>query len=323
MASGRWLSIKMLGVAWLALIFECMPSEPLLARLHGEMPGLRGSSTVMAPRHLYLTSLNDRSVYSFPLKNGIPSRSPDAVITGFSAPAGVAVDNEGYLYVSDAGTSTVDVFAPGANGPAQPIRQLPVYLGDLISWQNYLIAQDKDDGVNVYRDEGDGVPFEPIPSFHASLGMAVEPDGRLFLSWLGVSLLNVYHTALPPNRAKAPIKPAQAISLADHYGFSAGLAVDDRDIFAEVNEAGPVRIAVLPINAQGVTKPRRVMITPVCNAGAEIGSYAFAMYAGYLYEACAIADSVFIFDKRRSGHTQPLFTLSGPFPSVLQIALGP
>src|ERR1700722_4137741 len=102
-----------------------------------------------APRHLYLTSPSGHAVYSFPLTAGIPASKPDAVITGFSYPVGVAVDAAGYLYVSDDGTGTIDVLAPGANGPARFVRQLSVYVRFLYLWQDYIVAQDKSDGVDI------------------------------------------------------------------------------------------------------------------------------------------------------------------------------
>jgi hypothetical protein len=55
----------------------------------------------------------------------------------------------------------------------------------------------------------------------------------------------------------------------------------------------------------------------------DVGAYSFAVNYKYLYEACAINDSVFLYDKRGSGTIQPLHTLHGSFPSLLQIALGP
>jgi hypothetical protein len=275
------------------------------------------------PHHLYLTSPLDGSVYAFRLSAGVPAAHPEWVITGLSYPVGVAVDEDGYIYVSDIGTSMVDVFSPGSNGPAQPIRQLPVYLRYLLAWRTNLVAQDAHDGVNVYFNQGDGVPIEKIYSAHSSQGMAAEPDGTLFLSWDSVSRLTVYHSALPPGRSIASPQITQVISLTNHAGFIPGLAVDERSIFAGLFTASSVQIAVLPVTANGPTTPQRVMITPSCNEGSGEGSYSFAVYSRYLYEACAVNDSVFLYDKRGSGTVQPLHTLHGSFPSLLQITLGP
>jgi hypothetical protein len=297
---------------------EAKSSEPTVGQQ--SEPSVRAA---MPPHHLYLTSPLDGSVYAFRLSAGVPASKPEWVITGLSYPVGVTVDEDGYIYVSDIGTSMVDVFSPGANGPAQPIRQIPVYLRYLLAWRTYLVAQDAHDGVNVYFNQGDGVPIEKIYSAHSSQGMAAEPYGTLFLSWGSVSRLTVYRSALPPGRSIASPQITQVISLTNHEGFIPGLAVDDASIFAGLFTASSVQIAVLPVTANGPTTPRRVMVTPSCNEGSGYGAYSFAVYSRYLYEACAVNDSVFLYDKRGSGTVRPVHTLHGSFPSLLQIALGP
>src|SRR6202022_2443171 len=123
----------------------------------------KGQTPPPAPQHLYLTSSVEGAVYSFPLTNGIPSSTPNAIITGLSEPSGIAVDDAGYLYVGDVGMSLIDVFAPGASGPAKPIRQIQAYVGFMTLWDDFLIAQGGH-GAVVYSTAGNGLiaPLEQI-----------------------------------------------------------------------------------------------------------------------------------------------------------------
>ncbi len=275
------------------------------------------------PRHLYVVSPFDGAAFSFRLTNGIPAKTPDAVITGLSLPIGVAVDQQGYLYVSQ-GPNGIDVFPPGATGQAQPIRHIPTYTREILAWKTYIVAQDVVDAVNVYDNAGDGTPIEEIPSIHASQGLAVRPGGTLYFTWYSITNITVFNTALFPRRTNAPLAPSQTISRTERTSFSAGIAADDREIFAEVFTGGPQRIDVFPIDSDGPTKPRRVMVTPDCPGGpSQVASYSYALYSRYLYVACNTRQSVLIYNKYGSGRVKPLYILSGLFNSINQIALGP
>ena len=246
---------------------------------------------------------------------------PDAVITGFSFPVGVGADGRGFLYVSDAGTSMVYVFAPGANGQAKPVRTIPVDVTYLVTWGSYFIAEDQFGEVNVYQDDGNGVPIQRMLYPSSNTGLAVRPNGKLYLSWVD-DPITVYDTVLPPREmAKIP-KPSQEISRARPGWYGTGLAVDDRDIFADTLSNGPVRIAVLPIASNGPTRPRRTIVTPACNGGGNVASYTLAVGSKYLYEACAVASALFLYDKRADGRVDPVYTLSGPFTSIFQVTIG-
>jgi DNA-binding beta-propeller fold protein YncE len=293
---------------------------------YATQPSRITASGAPAPRHLYLTSPAAGAVYSFPLMNGVPSKTPSAIITGLSYPTGVAVDSAGYLYVSDVGTDFIDVFAPGANGPANPVRQIPTYAVFMTLWDKYLFAQGKQATINVFPTSGNG-PTPPLGRifFGASdAGLTSSPDGRLFFTWWSVDELTVYDRFVP-SKSSLWAPPRQVVKLVSKYGgFLWGVAVDDREIYAELlTGGGPVRIGVLPIGSNGPTRLSRVMIASACTGGSMSVSYSLAIYSNYLYEACTSAQSVFIYDKRGSGRVNPLFSLTGPFIDIFTLALGP
>jgi DNA-binding beta-propeller fold protein YncE len=74
-----------------------------------------------ASKHLYVLDSTARTVLRFPLNAGLPSQQPDAVLTGFSRPLGIAVGpNDGRFYVDDAGAAKLDIYEPAPNGASHP-----------------------------------------------------------------------------------------------------------------------------------------------------------------------------------------------------------
>ncbi len=64
------------------------------------------------------TTLNIPNTYDSVALYNTASGSVTGSITGFLLPTGLAVDNQGNLYVADAGNKSIEVFSPGANSPA-------------------------------------------------------------------------------------------------------------------------------------------------------------------------------------------------------------
>jgi hypothetical protein len=285
------------------------------------------------PKHLYLTGNVEGAVYSFPLSSkGIPARTPDAVITGLNYPRGVAVDAAGYLYVSLEGRTTgeIDVFAPGATGHPTPVRVI-VTPGeppaDLLLARGYLFV---DFGyVAVYSASGSGTvtPLEKIyPGHSNAVSMAIDPNGAFYLSQEN-SVIAVYPDVFPPQTSSSLILPSREIRpFVPSNSYWYGLAVDRTDIFVRMLTTGPyMKVAVLPANSNGPTKPRRVMVTTGCQSSGSSGGLSFDLlrYSDLLYQACETPVGVFIYRSSGAGKVRPLFGLRGPFQTADQIALGP
>ncbi len=70
---------------------------------------------------LYVADQFDQSINEYPA-NSNGQVFPTRMITGLSAPKGVAVDSTGHIFVTDG--NSVLVFAAGANGNAKPVRTI-------------------------------------------------------------------------------------------------------------------------------------------------------------------------------------------------------
>src|SRR5579862_882799 len=76
--------------------------------------------------HLYVSDAGARAILRFPLRGGVPDAAPDAVISGFSRPHGIAIGPDGKLYAVDKGAQKVLIFAPSPNSNSKPIRTIAI-----------------------------------------------------------------------------------------------------------------------------------------------------------------------------------------------------
>ena len=150
--------------------------------------------------HLYIAGgiSGIPGVYRFPLTDGLPSKIPDQVLTGGHPfwPLSVGFDGMNYEYVSDYIGNMIRIYAPGATGNAEPVRQIPIpghttwiavrkdgYLFDVVG--NY--------GVQVFAP-GVGDPALPPPQPLLKLGgtpseesfgdILLDSSGRLYAQTL-------------------------------------------------------------------------------------------------------------------------------------------
>jgi DNA-binding beta-propeller fold protein YncE len=76
--------------------------------------------------HLYVSDAGARAILRFVLRGGVPDATPDAVISGFSRPHGIAIGADGKLYAVDKGAQKVLIFAPSPNSNSKPIRTIAI-----------------------------------------------------------------------------------------------------------------------------------------------------------------------------------------------------
>jgi hypothetical protein len=295
-----------------------------------------------APRHLYVaTTGSENAVYSFPITNGIPSRTPDAVLyPNLKSVAGIAVDPGGYLYVADGNylpTGTpIDVFAPGATGKANPIRQILTNdkgFGEVKLFGPYVVTNG--DGLPVIYAKPPDTPGTPICAVcitqpievlqtgHQLDALAMDPFGVIYASVLDGGLYEYPPMFSAMETPPYSQTPARIITIdTQYYG---GLAVDTKDIYARDRGNGKGRyILVNVIPATSTTgKPVRQMEMKPCGPSLAGETAAFAIAGAYLYVECHTPEAVFIYDKLGKGLVSPIFSLTGPFQTPTDIALGP
>jgi hypothetical protein len=289
-----------------------------------------------APQHLYVASLSENAVYAFPLKNGIPSRTPDAVLYPPLSLSGIAVDPSGYLYAADGNGNEIDAFAPGASGKASPIRQVLTDasgFGALAIFGTYIIADGNDGQPVIYGKPPDtpGIicpvcvtqPLEVMQTGHIINTLTTDPYGTIYASVEDGGLYEYPLALSGVANLPYPLKPARIVGIdTQYYG---GLAVDTKDIYARDRGNGKgqfILVNVIPVGSSTGT-PVRQMETKPCGPilGGETG--AFAISGDYLYVECNTQLGVFVYDKRGKGLVSPVFSLTGPFQHADYIALGP
>ena len=125
----------------------------------------------VATEHLYvIVTTSTKFVAEYPIQSGIPQTKPDRVVRGFFAPNALTVDGAGRLYVLD--VKGVKVFAPGATGHAQPIREI-----DVPSFLNFdTLAVDAHGYLYVGESEH-VVVYSPSAHGHAKPVAVLKPAG--------------------------------------------------------------------------------------------------------------------------------------------------
>jgi hypothetical protein len=189
-------------VALGCLAVTATPSAATAVRTGGRGPA-KGSLPA-TPVHLYIAGgiFGTPGVYRFPVTNGLPATTPDAVLTGdLSGPSSVGFDGAGYMYVADAGVHVyggVKVYAPGSTGNAQPVRVITSYTQQFV-WlavnkAGYLFVTADYNSIYVYPPGANGAapPLRVITPPKEIWDLLVDSTGRLYAN-LSVEAVYVYN----------------------------------------------------------------------------------------------------------------------------------
>jgi hypothetical protein len=201
-----------------------------------------------------------------------PTRTLNGPSTQLDGVGGVALDNDRYLYVGNAATSTITVYPPDASGDTPPVR---VIQGDATRL---------------------GVPD----------GVALDSAGNLYVLNTGGVPQNRTITVYAPgaNGNAAPIRVIGGIEV--ESGNLNGIAIDALD-YLYVAEDLPGTISVYAPGAGGNPAPVRRITGP--NTTLSTVSALDFDAAGYLY--VANGNSVVVFDSGADGNATPVRIIAG------------
>ncbi len=293
-------------------------------------------------QHLYVSDRAAREVLRYPLTNGVPSQTPDAVIGGFSNPHGVAIGPDRRVYVVDVGARTLDIFAPAPTTGSKPVRVLAishkiglgivaldpagkVYVGysNSCTTDGFVCAN-----TDVYTPFDSGLHFLKTLSFGGGPGggilrsMAFDPSGAM-VEEVGQQGPNVF-------------VPGSNI-----YPVFCGAEVDAGNVW------GPTKNELFQTDFGGNGRPPEVVVIPnyMSNSDTHCPTYstitsatvpithpwAIATNGKYLYITDgyvkqANSGAVLVFDPARTGNQTPVAALDGAASQLrfpIGIAIGP
>jgi hypothetical protein len=191
------------------------------------------TTTRMPYGHLFVADPYAKTVYRFPLMpDGLPSKSPDGMLQSpeFVVPLGLAVAENGNLFVSDELGKAVYEFAPGASGSAHPIRRLLLsgqagYMA--VDHQGYIfVANLGVNAIQIYRPGAHGSDplLHSIP-FAATIAPSILVDrrGRLYVSQPG-KVVTVYDTPVTQWRHPDHVLRVQG---GYEYDFAGSIGIDE------------------------------------------------------------------------------------------------
>jgi hypothetical protein len=293
------------------------------------------------PGHLYVADLVAGMIYRFPLaRDGLPATTPDLVLQGgLHEPYGLAVDPSGNLYVSDFDLGTVSVYAPGASGSTQPIRQLSLD-GDTpyalaINPQGYEFVDDLDTNtINVYLPGADGFdpPIHQIAIWAQSnpiQDFVIDRSGRLYVRAFDPGVSVFYDPVNQWQHADGLLLPTGGYE----FAFNSALALDDphRELYINFGPQNPrapfgkddfaVRRLDLAVGKD------HLILTRNCqgSSGSQGNDVAAAVSGEYLMFSCAENFNAVLVYRARDYGKEPLVESIGfgLFEAVAGIALGP
>lgn len=296
--------------------------------------------------HLYVSDRGTKAVLRYPMTNGIPAETPDAVVSGFMDPRGIAIGPDRRLYVVDAALKVVAIYSPGPSSTAKPIRTLPIkhqYGMGTVGVDpkgNLYVAYTLNcttDGfscgyTDVYSSFDSGSKFIKTLNFGGGPGSTVIRS----LAWnragtlveeSGGQTVVVYYDPLRDMGNNYPIFCGSVDSWGVTWG--AGNEVFETDLGGNAQQ--PPAVDVIPDYLKGrinncpsfytitsATVPLSIPRTITTN-----GQY---VYVTREYDAHLKSGVVFVFDPAKQGPQKPIATIQGPSSGLVApagIAIGP
>lgn len=303
-----------------------VPSESPLLDTSSRPAGGASQSRVVKYTigHVYVGDYGG-AVFRYPLVNGKMAAQPDSSITSMGGGSGtVAVEGDGTVFAYDYSARQINVYAPGAQGNAKPIRTLNV-----LHFPPYNIEVDA--AGYLYVATG---PFQPtgIFIFAPSAGGNAQPVASIsqYTSNLAVDNATGYLYAVSLNGTLSvfatPTTNPTLIRQTCLPNRSIGIALGTQAVYTSVAHLNDKRnyIVVLPRKADGCPAPPHGLIytspalrNPVSES--FLANSLFVADTGFGSSA-----SILQLDARELGKQTPLNVVSGPplaFP--WNVKLGP
>jgi len=295
--------------------------------------------------HLYVSDIPSRSVLRFPLKAGIPQPAPDARITGFSNPRGVAVGPDGRLYVIDQGKTQLDVFNPQPGSTATPIATLqlnhPVGINTIAvdpagyiyaGWEDVCTTEGFYCGyADVYSPYSQGMKLVNTLQFGGGGGDAHTAQVRGLAVNPFQNLAEDLDVGPPAVWTHAPFPKLTYYMYCGGYNDS-GVAWGPGGILSVTdmgssNPPDPSQIVVFP--KFGVGCPPFYTITSSTlplKVPQAIAQHGGLLYVTSQYQQSVGSAQIFVFDPTVQGSQKPLTIVAGPASGLRDprgVAIGP